>query len=164
MDFDIVSDLAVLERSDASDEFFNLSESTPTKDEISYALGNPGDWGIVMVPGPKNGLVEHSYEDRWLFSGSLNPGMCGDPSLNSQGDVIGVNVATAGSQLSFLVAVQKVKRMLAKNRALDASTFEPEIAYQIRTWQHLWQAHPLPVWVTGQAVKRPLQNLWYKAI
>ena len=82
-----------------------------------------------MVPGPTNGLVEHSYEDRLLFSGSLNPGMSGGPSLNSQGDVIGVNVATAGSQLSFLVPVKKVKRMLAKNRVLDASVFPRTVVF-----------------------------------
>jgi len=135
LDFDIVSDLAVLRHANANDEFFTLADSTLAKGETAYALGNPGDWGIVLVPGPSNGLVEHRYEDRVLFSGSLNPGMSGGPSLNKEGEVIGVNVATAGSQLSFLVPVPKDKRLLAREKALSPDNFEAEIATQIRVWQ-----------------------------
>ena len=135
LDFDVISDLAVLRHPDAGDEHFSLADSTPQKGKMAYALGNPGDWGIVMVPGPTNGLVEHSYEDRVLFSGSLNSGMSGGPSLNHEGEVIGVNVATAGSQLSFLVPVDKVNRLLARNGALTPDRFEFEIGEQIRQWQ-----------------------------
>jgi len=135
LDFDIISDVAVLQHPDAKAEFFQLADSTPEKGMMSYALGNPGDWGIVMVPGPTNGLVEHSYENRVLFSGSLNSGMSGGPSLNRAGNVIGVNVATAGSQLSFLVPIQKVKQMLARDRALTVADLEPEIGNQIRRYQ-----------------------------
>ena len=118
VDFDVISDLAVLQHPQPSEDFFKISDSTLDKGDIAYALGNPGDWGVIMVPGPTNGTVEHSYEDRVLFSGSLNPGMSGGPSLNGHGELIGVNVATAGSQLSFLVPVDKVVRLLARDRYL----------------------------------------------
>jgi len=135
LDFDIISDLAVLQHPKAGTDFFNFSNATPFKGETAYALGNPGDWGIVLVPGPTNGLVEHSYEDQVLFSGSLNPGMSGGPSLNKHGEVIGVNVATAGNQLSFLVPVAKLERLLKRRTILTTEHYKAEIARQIRLWQ-----------------------------
>ena len=57
LDFDIVSDIAVLQHPNARDEFFQLADITPEKGAMAYALGNPGDWGMVMVPGPTNGMV-----------------------------------------------------------------------------------------------------------
>ncbi|MBX2883124.1 MAG: serine protease [Granulosicoccus sp.] len=135
LDFDIVNDLAVLRHPDPSKNYFSLAQEEPNKGEIAYALGNPGDWGIVMVSGPTNGQVEHSFKDTILFSGSLNSGMSGGPSINRSGDVIGVNVATAGSQLSFLVPVEKVKNLLMRSRTLDSSEYQLQIARQIRSWQ-----------------------------
>ena len=135
LDFDIISDLAVLRHPAATSDHFRLADMTPAKGDEAYALGNPGDWGIVLVPGPTNGLIEHSYEDRILFSGSLNPGMSGGPSLNKSGEVIGVNVATAGSQLSFLVPIAKVKSLLASQRRLKPASFNTEITTQIKQWQ-----------------------------
>jgi len=131
LDFDIISDLAVLRHPEAADDHFNLAEYTPARGQMAYALGNPGDWGIVMVSGPTNGLVEHKYEDRVLFSGSLNSGMSGGPSLNRNGEVIGVNVATAGSQLSFLVPVEKLNELLSRQRQLPHDSFDAEISNQI---------------------------------
>lgn len=135
LDFDIVSDLALLQHPEPSSEYFDLAQTIPPKGQTVYALGNPGDWGIVLVPGPTNGLVEHSYEDRVLFSGSLNSGMSGGPSLNRDGAVIGVNVATAGSQLSFLVPVDKVSQLLRLRRKLNAKSYEAEITRQVSAWQ-----------------------------
>jgi len=135
LDFDVVSDLALLKHPNPTDDYFTLQQKLPEKGVHAYALGNPGDWGMVMVPGPTNGFVQHSYEQRVLFSGSLNPGMSGGPSLNAEGDVIGVNVATAGSQLSFLVPAKKAQQLLNNDRHLAADKYMLEIADQIRQWQ-----------------------------
>lgn len=135
LDFDIINDLAVLKHPNPSDQFFSLTNNAPIKGSLTYALGNPGDWGFVMVSGYNNGLVEHSFKDNILFSGSLNSGMSGGPALNTEGEVIGVNVATAGSQLSFLVPVSKARRLLTRDRHLDVSKFNNEIAHQIKEWQ-----------------------------
>lgn len=135
VDFDVVSDLALLRHPDAGEKHFSFNNKPITKGEVAYALGNPGDWGIVMVPGPNNGLVEHSYEDRILFSGSLNPGMSGGPSLNRHGEVVGINVATAGSQLSFLVPARKAVELLHGRRELIEASYQDEITQQIKAWQ-----------------------------
>jgi len=135
LDFDVISDLALLKHPKPKKNFFKLQQQIPDKGSLAYALGNPGDWGMVMVPGPTNGFVEHSYEQRVLFSGSLNPGMSGGPSLNAEGDVIGVNVATAGSQLSFLVPARRAQQLLDNNRTLSAEHYMVELANQIKQWQ-----------------------------
>jgi hypothetical protein len=135
LDFDIINDLAVLRHSRPAERYFKFSDSTLNKGDTVYALGNPRDYGVILVPGPNNGLVEHSYDDQILFSASLNPGMSGGPALNSNGNVVGVNVATAGSQLSFLVPADKAKVLVRRNRQLAISDYQNEIAAQIKDWQ-----------------------------
>ncbi len=135
LDFDVISDLALLQHPEPNETYLSLSENMPSRGEVAYALGNPGDWGMVMVPGPTNGFVEHSYEKTILFSGSLNGGMSGGPALNRKGEVIGVNVASAGSQLSFLVPVEKLRALVNQKRKLEASDYYPDIAKQIAAWQ-----------------------------
>lgn len=135
LDFDVVNDLAVLQHSKPDPHYFSFSKVAMTKGEIVYALGNPQDYGITLVPGPNNGLVEHSYDDQILFSASLNSGMSGGPALNDTAQVVGVNVATAGSQLSFLVPVSKVITLVERRRKVTASEYQLEILNQIKTWQ-----------------------------
>lgn len=157
LDFDIISDLALLRHPSATRDHFDLATSPLLRGQVAYALGNPGDWGIVMVSGPTNGFVEHKYEDRILFSGSLNSGMSGGPSLNSEGEIIGVNVATAGSQLSFLVPVEKINDLLSAHRTVSVESFEAEIARQIVAWQRTRIQGLLDAnWATEQFLDREL--------
>jgi len=133
--FDVVNDLAILRHPEPGVRFLQLAKDTLIKGETVYALGNPRDYGVSLVPGPNNGLVEHSYNPQILFSGSLNPGMSGGPTLNKIGQVVGVNVATAGSQLSFLIPTNKVVRLLQQNLELDSNGYQNEISRQIKSWQ-----------------------------
>ena len=137
LDFDVVADLALLKRSNPSEDYFTFSSKELPKGERVYALGNPGDWGVIMIPGPNNGAVAHSFEERVLFSGSLNSGMSGGPSLNKEGQVVGINVATAGSQLSFLIPAKKAINLVAANRVLDINDYQSEIASQLKRWQSI---------------------------
>ncbi|RBP52804.1 S1C family serine protease [Arenicella xantha] len=135
LDFDVVNDLAVLRHSNPSDQYLQFAPDALRKGETVYALGNPRDYGTSLVKGPNNGLVEHSYDSQILFSGSLNPGMSGGPAFNANGQVVGVNVATAGSQLSFLVPAEKAKLLLAADREVIEQDYQSEIARQIKLWQ-----------------------------
>ncbi|HPY40648.1 MAG TPA: serine protease, partial [Thiolinea sp.] len=72
--------------------------------------------------GTNNGLLADSEDKNILFSGNLNSGMSGGPALNEQGEVVGVNVATAGNAVSFLVSIQYLNALLEKVKARD---FEP---------------------------------------
>lgn len=120
--FDVVHDLALL-RSPAQARPFALHAGTPLrKGERLYSLGNPLDLGMSVVEGTYNGLLEHSRYARIHFSGSLNPGMSGGPALLASGEVAGVNVASAGEQVSFLVPVREVRALLARAKK---ARFEP---------------------------------------
>ncbi|MBL4673732.1 MAG: trypsin-like peptidase domain-containing protein [Arenicella sp.] len=83
LDFDVINDLAILRHSSPSTRFLSFSDTMLSKGETVYALGNPRDYGTSLVKGPNNGMVEHSYNEQILFSGSLNPGMSGGPAVNA---------------------------------------------------------------------------------
>lgn len=137
LDFDVVNDLAVLRHPDPATRHFNIDTSAVNKGEMIYALGNPHDLGITLKLGAFNGMVEHSYNPQILFSGSLNPGMSGGPSLLANGSVIGVNVATAGSDLSFLVPAAQLQALIDAQRALSSDDYPREIAAQVLAWQEV---------------------------
>ena len=136
LDFDVVNDLALLRHSEPAARHFEIaSPEGVEKGEMIYALGNPHDLGITLKLGAFNGKVEHSYNPQILFSGSLNPGMSGGPGLLDDGSVIGVNVATAGSDLSFLVPASAVLALIDAGRALSPDDYPDEIATQVVEWQ-----------------------------
>jgi len=115
--FDVVQDLALLQSPGVQARPFALHAGTPLrKGERLYSLGNPLDLGMSVVEGTYNGLLEHSRYARIHFSGSLNPGMSGGPALLASGEVAGVNVASAGEQVSFLVPVREVTALLTRAR------------------------------------------------
>src|SRR3990167_1867957 len=66
-------------------------------------MGHPLGLDLAIVPGSANGLLEKSLYDKIHFSGNINPGMSGGPALDAQGRVVGINVATAGEAVGFLV-------------------------------------------------------------
>lgn len=114
LDIDVVNDLALVRHHDEFTQSLQLAETMPEKGEEVYSLGNPHDLGMTVVPGTYNSFTAHSYYQRILFSGSINPGMSGGPAVNEAGEVIGINVATSGNQLSFLVPVNKLKGLLSE--------------------------------------------------
>lgn len=140
VDIDVINDLAILKTDDSIGIHFSLSEQTPLKGEDIFSLGNPHDLGMLVVPGTYNGIKSKSFYRRINFTGSLNPGMSGGPTVTENGEVIGVNVSTAGNQISFLVPVNKLIKlykdaMLAKVEEVDSSFFDKRILAQLTTNQ-----------------------------
>ena len=110
---DILHDLAVLKADVLLGKPLE-TDDVPEKGAELYSLGNPLDLGFSIVPGTNNGILSNSEDNNILFSGNLNPGMSGGPTLNESGNVIGINVATAGNDVSFLVSVQYLNILLEK--------------------------------------------------
>lgn len=108
---DVVHDLAVL-RKTVPDESLSLSLATsqPGKGARIYALGNPHDIGFTIIEGTYNGIDE-AINRTIHFSGALNPGMSGGPAIDQRGQVVGVNVSTAGNQISFLIPVENLRAL-----------------------------------------------------
>ncbi len=116
VDIDVINDLALIKRQDVMGEYLQLADSLPQQGEAIYSLGNPHDLGLTVVPGTYNGMAAYSLYQRIHFSGSINPGMSGGPVLNSAGHVIGVNVSTAGNQISFLVPLDRLAALVQRPR------------------------------------------------
>ena len=123
VDVDVVNDLALVKAELMVAEPLQLAATESEAGVPVYALGNPLDLGLTVVPGTYNGINKSSYYPRVHFTGSLNSGMSGGPTLNEQGQVVGINVATAGNQVSFLVPAGRLQQLAAdyrtRGRAVD---------------------------------------------
>ena len=95
---------------------FILDSGLPEKGETLYSLGNPHDIGMTVVEGNFNGLVEHRFVEQIHFSGAINPGMSGGPVVNKNSQVVGVNVATSGNQIGFLVPGSALSALLVNHQ------------------------------------------------
>jgi serine protease Do len=106
---DVMNDLAILKMDRPGRALLSLGSSALPKGARLFSLGNPHDIGFTIVEGTYNGLAHESFADRIHFSGALNPGMSGGPALSHNGRVVGINVATGGNQIGFLVPVEPLK-------------------------------------------------------
>ncbi len=127
--FDVVHDLALLTSDRINQSYLDLSNSIPIQGQRIYALGNPLDLGFTIVEGTFNGFLEKSMYKKIHFTGSLNPGMSGGPVLNRDGDVVGINVATSGNQVSFLVPVSYAIELI--DAKFSANNFNQKVSEQL---------------------------------
>lgn len=142
--FDVTADLAVVRLPGDGHPFLEF-DPRAVADEVAkgerlFAIGNPLDLGFTIVEGNHNGRVDKSYIDRVHFSGALNPGMSGGPTLTARQQVAGVNVAKllAGDLVSFLVPARYAAALLERARTqppLELAAVRDEIARQLDAWQ-----------------------------
>lgn len=138
---DVLHDLAVLRVNRNGSGFFIVPEE-PVKlrqGQDLYSLGNPLDLGFAISEGAYNGVVSRSFYDQLIFSGPINSGMSGGPSVTAGGTVAGINVSKRrdGEAVSFLVPVryaQELLRRVAGQRATPKD-FNPLIAEQLLAHQ-----------------------------
>ncbi len=131
---DVVHDLALLRSTDPLPEPLEIAEQAPRQGTRLYSMGFPYDIGLTIVEGTYNGMLEKSLYERLHFTGSINPGMSGGPVLNQMGEVIGINVATAGNQVGFLVPVKFARRLLENSSAepIDPDRLHASISQQLQ--------------------------------
>jgi serine protease Do len=138
---DVLHDLAVLRVHRNGSGFFPVPDK-PVKlkqGQDLYSLGNPLDLGFAISEGAYNGVVTRSFYDQLIFSGPINSGMSGGPSVTASGTVAGINVSKRrdGEAVSFLVPVKYAQELL-RRVALQRSTpkdFNPLIAEQLLAHQ-----------------------------
>ncbi len=117
VNFDVIHDLALLQpvKKVTKTPYLRLQNARLTKGEKIFSIGNPHDLGMAIITGTYNGFTDDSMNKRIHLSSAINPGMSGGPSITGKGKVIGVNVATAGNQIGFLVPVKYLKTLI-KNK------------------------------------------------
>lgn len=136
-DFDIINDLALIKIGGSKRPYLTIKQGNMRKGDAIYSMGNPLDLGTAVVPGTYNGYTRQSYYQRIHFTGAINPGMSGGPVVNNKGEVVGVNVATAGNQVGFLVVAKKLVRLFDayKKRPKKKLDFQAHIRQQLLTNQ-----------------------------
>ena len=137
---DVVHDLAILQASARPHPHFILAPVTVRQGERLYAFGYPRDLGLSIVEGTFNGLLEHTLYPKLHFTGSLNRGMSGGPAITTDGRLVGINVSTAGDQLSFLVPVAEAIALAdtATARGYRPPALLEEATRQIRAYQNVY--------------------------
>jgi len=138
---DVANDLALIRVDHRDQAFFEFDERTVhselPKGERLYSMGNPLDLGFTIVEGTYNGLVDRSYNERIHFSGAINPGMSGGPTVTAGGHVVGINVSKqlGGELVSFLVPARFAARLLASAPLDGLPELRAEIGRQLTVWQ-----------------------------
>ena len=134
---DVARDLALLGADENLGQAIAMSPLPPRGAPI-FAMGNPLDLGLTIAVGTNGGILNQTDDSRILFSGSLNPGMSGGPTFNEQGEVIGINVATARNDISFIVPSRFLTDLvtLADNGGFDTSgDLKDEVARQVLAYE-----------------------------
>ena len=117
---DVVHDLSLLKAEQPMGTPF-ATGSLPEKGTALYSMGHPYALDLSIVAGTANGLLENSVYEKIHFTGSINSGMSGGPTINTAGEVVGINVASAGNSVGFLVPVHYLEVLLLKNQENDFS-------------------------------------------
>lgn len=138
---DALHDLAVLRVSRNGTGFFKLPERLAplTQGQYLYSLGNPLDLGFAISEGSYNGVIARSFYEQLMFTGPINAGMSGGPSVTGDGAVAGVNVSKRldGELVSFLVPARYARQLLDRvaaqakpPRDFSASVTEQLLSHQ----------------------------------
>jgi len=134
---DVINDLALVRRDVEQEmQFFKLSQEAPHKGEQLFSLGNPHDLGMIVVPGTYNGLKKESFNDRIHFTGSINSGMSGGPVVNKEAEVVGVNVATSGNSIGFLVPHDKLVSLFQTFLKTPPGSIKKQMSEQLMASQN----------------------------
>lgn len=138
---DVLHDLAVLRVNREGTGFFQVPGHPVklTQGQYLYSLGNPLDLGFAISEGAYNGVVTRSFYEQLVFTGPINSGMSGGPSVTASGAVAGINVSKRldGESVSFLVPVRFAQELLRKValQAHPPKNFNPLIAQQLLAHQ-----------------------------
>ncbi|MGH7789260.1 MAG: S1 family peptidase [Candidatus Binatia bacterium] len=111
---DVVHDVALVSGPADLGPPLPLADAAIAQGTRLYALGYPHDLGLSIVEGTFNGYLDHTLYQKIHFTGSINPGMSGGPTITAAGEVVGINVSTAGNQVSFLVPAARARALLGE--------------------------------------------------
>jgi serine protease Do len=115
---DIQNDLAILKvEQSIRVPLLELRETLPDRGESGYSMGKPGSYQHSIVSGTFNGVNDKAAATLIIFSGPINGGMSGGPTLDGQGRVVGVNVATSTRHqlVGLAVPAEAVGQLIRRN-------------------------------------------------
>ncbi len=110
-------DLVMLKISATSASVLPLGNSDAVQvGESIYAIGNPQGLEGTFSQGIVSSIREVGTDKLLQITAPISPGSSGGPVLNTEGEVIGVSVATfrGGQNLNFAIPVNYLKTLLEK--------------------------------------------------
>ncbi len=119
---DIQNDLAILKIEQALRvPLLPLRETLPERGESGFSMGKPGSYQHSIVTGTFNGVNDKAAAPLIIFSGPINGGMSGGPTLDGQGRVVGVNVATSTQHqlVGLAVPAEAVGQLIRRSAPLQ---------------------------------------------
>lgn len=146
LNFDVVNDLALLRTDTKPANPFTLTIEPLRKGARILSLGNPNDLGMTVVNGSYSGNLENSLYERIHFSGAINQGMSGGPALDEFGNVIGINVATSGNGVGFLVPAKFGMQLIEK---AERNPVTQSVMDNIQNQLNINQAHFMGTLLSG---------------
>ncbi len=136
---DAINDLALVKADVAGAAYFAIADEDIAQGSRLYSLGFPHDIGLSIVEGTYNGLLRHALYPKIHFTAPINPGMSGGPAITPRGRVAGVNVSSAGEEVSFLVPAAAVRKLLASaGQRRSAGGFLEDVRQQLLSHQDVY--------------------------
>jgi serine protease Do len=137
---DVINDLALIKAEANDAPFLRIATKEPQQGTRLYSMGFPQDIGLSIVEGTYNGLMKHALYKKMHFTAPINSGMSGGPTINAAGEVVGVNVSSAGDEISFLVPTEAVVRLMrsANTEKKAPQSFLEDIRGQILAHQDIF--------------------------
>ncbi len=130
---DIVHDLALVRAQSVGEPMvLSLAEGEQRRGSRLYSLGYPHDISQTIVEGTFNGLLENAFYEKIHFTGSINPGMSGGPTITAEGEVVGVNVSGLGEQVAFLVPSGQLAALAERQAQRTADATPAELVEEAR--------------------------------
>jgi len=145
---DIIHDLALLELTESTGSLpchaLPLATRQLHQGEAVLSLGNPLDIGMMVVEGQYNGWVKDARFDQMIFSGNINAGMSGGPAIDHAGALAGINVASSGNGIGYLVPAKFLGRLLEELPAQQQRNLVEVVGEQLLAEQERFYSTLLP--------------------
>ncbi len=129
---DVLNDLAVIKVDKTFSDEISISESEPTQGDTLFSLGLPQDLNWTVITGTFNGYIKQGLLKQIHLTTPLNSGMSGGPTVNTNNQLVGINVSvnTTGQQISFAVPVAHLKELIQRLKTREIASNEDPIKTQ----------------------------------
>ncbi len=134
---DITHDLALVSVAQTFESSLKLASAHPKQGAKIFSIGLPEDLNMSITEGNYNNIIEYGPYQLIHMASPLNPGMSGGPTLNQDGEVVGVNVSVLMSRqsISFAVPSHFVSLLLQRAKSLDPKNLHVDIEQQLKKVQ-----------------------------
>lgn len=142
---DVIHDLALIQVEHQFQEVLEIAKQKPRQGERVFSLGLPKDLNISITEGTYNGRIQSVIYDHIHLSSPINSGMSGGPTLNSRGEVVGVNVSYLrdSQNISFAVPAEYLADLILRSRKEKENDFQLSIQRQLKEAQVVMTKHLL---------------------